>query len=429
MQFIKKFMANQKEGSQKVNELKQNPLVKDYKTEISATSTAKAVIPKDITKDDVALIVYTGGTTGAPKGVKLTNQNINAMIHGVVYGAGDFRSDQVSMNILPPGIAFYYNSVLAFMCNGVKIDLISHFTEDNYPYLLDIHKPNIILSGPILLEKTYQANNINDASNLERVISGGDRLNVNEEENIVKFLAEKKALPIVHQGWGMSECCAVASYATTPSYKLGSVGIPLINYNVSIFEFNTDKELPYNQVGEICVNSKTVMQGYYNNEKASQNVIKKHSDGKLWLHSEDLGYIDEEGRLYYIGRNKRMLTRSGSKIWLSEIENIVEKHPQVLKCACVKYADEEEREVPVIHIVLENNADYDQIVAELTHQITTQMNDKSVPKYFIFREELPYNEVNKKIHYQKIEKENIYEFANLYGPITTSQIKLSLKKD
>ncbi len=353
--------------------------------------------------DRVSVIVYTGGTTGTPKGVMLTNRNLNAMINGVVYGDGEFRADQSSLNILPPGIAFYYNGVLSFMCHGIKVDLISHFTNDSYPFIVDLHRPNVLVGGPILMEKTRKSNAIKDRSFIDISISGGDKLSIEEEEKYNDYLGS-----IVHQGWGMSECAAVASYATTKSYKLGTVGIPLINYEIAVFEPNTDRELGYNEIGELCVHSDTVMKGYFHDDEATKEVLKTHSDGKVWLHSQDLGYMDEEGRIFHKGRIKRMLTRGGNKVWLSQIEDVITQNPLIAKCCCVKADDEAEREVPVAHVVLNFwDINLDNFANELALTIADKLKDNFVPKYFVFCKNLPYTEVNKKVDYLTLEKEGL----------------------
>ena len=381
-------------------------------------------------KDLVSVVVYTGGTTGPSKGVQLTNKNLNAMVYGVTYGDGEFNENQTSMNILPPGIAFYYNGVLSFMCQGINVDLISHFNEQTYPFIVNYHKPNVLVGGPILMEKTRKSNAIKDGSYIQISASGGDKLSIEEELLYNDYLKEHGSDTNIHQGWGMSECAAVASYATTKSYKPGSIGIPLINFEIGVFEYGTDIEVPTGMVGELCVSSDSVMKGYLGNEIATNMIIKKHSDGKLWLHSDDLGCMDEDGRIYHKGRVKRMLTRAGSKVWLSEIENIISTNPFVDKCCCVKLDDVDEREVPVVHIVLkEDNLSLTDLILELDKIITNSLGEVSIPKYYVFRKEFPYTNVNKKVDYMSLEKEEIFGYEIDGRIIKVKAKELTIKKN
>ena len=153
------------------------------------------------------------------------------------------------------------------------------------------------------------------------------------------------------------------------------------------------------------------LKGYFDNEEATKSVLRVHKDGKVWLHSDDLGFLTNEGKTFHKGRAKRMLTRSGTKVWTSVIEDLVTTNPFVEKCSCVKMNDDVDREVPVIHIVLkdDNTCDKEELVAALIQEIGEKINEKSIPKYFIFRDELPYSEVNKKCDYRKLESENILD--------------------
>lgn len=404
---IKNQLNSLNEDKAKINQIISNDKRYEKFSDWLKDTPKNVAIPsiEDVGKE-ISVIVYTGGTTGSPKGVKLTNNNLNHMANAFYQGDETFRLGKSALNILPPAIAYYFDSTHCNMCSGVKVHLVSHFTVEQYPYLVKKYEPNIFMAGPILLESIRKADIIKDASFMLAPISGGDKLYEEEEK------AWNAKYPIVHQGWGMSECCAATTYAKTNCYKLGSIGIPLISMNVGVFEYGTDKELPYNETGELCVSSETVMQGYFDNEEATKQVLKKHADGKIWLHTDDLGVIDSDGNVFHKGRAKRMLTRSGGKVWVTVIEDLVSSNPNVEKCSCVKKEDEVEREVPVLHIVLKDDVNNAlEVVEDINSTITSNLGYNYTPKYYVVRNDLPYSEVNKKCDTITLEQENIFDEA------------------
>ena len=162
----------------------------------------------------------------------------------------------------------------------------------------------------------------------------------------------------------MTESMAGIVYSIRPALKVGSIGIPLRHCDVAIFEYGEFEEKKYGETGEICYTGPTIMKGYLNNKEAYDAMVRLHPDGRYWLHTDDLGYMDEEGRIYHQGRAKRMITRNGGKIWLGTLEDAIKSHPAIDNCCCVKLEDEIEREVPVAHVVFKNDVDdgvYDEI--------------------------------------------------------------------
>lgn len=363
--------------------------------------------------NDTAVIVYSGGTTGDAKGIEITHRNLMAMCFGLKYSNYGFTSGKSSMNILPPAVAYYLNATLGMMFCGISVMFIPYFQIEEYPLLIDKCRPDIIISGPILL-KMLQASSIQDFSYLTNPISGGDKLYPAEEEDINHALAAKNCPSGVQQGYGESEVSAVATCNPVGNLVVGSIGIPMVNVTVSIFEYGTDKELKYggNEIGEICISGPTLMKGYYNHPDATANVLRLHSDGKYWVHTDDLGRMDANGFIFHCGRAKRMLTRSGTKVWLSEIESAATTLDSISECCAVKMDDSDEREVPVLHIVLKSEVETD-IVAKLDTLIGEKCSNAYIPRYYVIRESIPYTETNKKMDYRKLEKEDIFD-TNAY---------------
>lgn len=356
--------------------------------------------------DRTTLIVYTGGSTGDAKGVELTNKNLIAMVHGLKYSNYGFTYGKTSMNILPPAIAYYLNATCGLMVCGVRVTQIPAFEIEKYPELVNTYKPNIIYSGPILLKlMAVSPYNFNYLTN---PVSGGDKLLVNEELMINEAF-KKKGCNKVQQGYGSSEVTAVATCNPEVDSKIGSLGIPMINVDISIFEYQTDKEIPYGQnlEGEICISGPTLMKGYLNNKEATDYVKRYHNDGKYWLHTDDIGVMDEDGFIFHKGRYKRMLTRQGQKLWLNALEEEVMKTNLVKDCCAVKFPDEVEREVPVLHVVL--NDDNIEAIEQLDSYLKDNCPPSYLPKYYVIKENLPVTEVNNKKDFKTLEKENILD--------------------
>ena len=362
--------------------------------------------------NDVSMVVFTGGTTGNPKAVELTNKNIITGAHSFKYGNYGFEKGKTSLNILPTGIAFNINATYNVMCCGVTVRNIANFEIEKYPELVEEYKPNIVFSGPILLNLMSIKDASEDLSFLENPLSGGDKLLLSEEERINDYLHSRNSNSNIYQGYGMSECTAGATVLKKDAYKLGSVGIPLMNVDVAIFDYDEkEEEKQYGEVGEVCVSGPILMNDYGKSSNKNE-VIRVHSDGKTWLHTDDLGYMDEDGHLFLKGRAKRMLTRSGTKVWLSALEDLIKTHENVVDCCCVKMDDKVEREVPVANIVLKDESKLKETCTELDEMITNNQPLTYIPKYYVLRKLIPLTSGNNKVNFKVLENENILDEEN-----------------
>lgn len=430
---IKKASTNPKESLVKIKELLSNlnemkkenkRIIQSNKHFMTFKQWDRDYIEKEykIGNNDsqkTSIIVYTGGTTGKAKGVELTNKNLINMAHTFKNSDLGFDPGKESLNIVPPGPAYYLNATYALMCCGVKVNLISNFEIKEYSELINKYKPNIFLSGPILLKQMAEDGVIKDASFIDTPISGGDKLHLSEEEKINNFFKEHGSRAVVHQGYGESESTAAATYSKESAYALGSIGIPLLNVEIGVFDYQeiedynpeTLIEKQYGEIGEICITGSTIMKGYKNNHEETNRVLRLHKDGKTWLHTDDLGYIDEKGRLFHCGRAKRMLTRAGTKVWLGTIEDVIKRSDYIYDCCCVKFDDVDEREVPVAFVV--PNSDFNQdAVSALDECVRKAQPEAFVPKYYVVIDNIPYTEVNKKVNFKELEKENIFDSNN-----------------
>lgn len=293
--------------------------------------------------DRVFSISYTGGTTNAPKGVMLTNDSVNAVSFNFKH-AGVARMDPDRfLGIIP--IFTAYGMVCGLhmpLCFGFELVPIPKFDVARFGKLVRKFKPNHVISTPAFYEDLMEDVGLRgyDLSFLVTAGSGGDTMNDGLEKRFRAFLKDHGAGHSLVQGYGMSEASAAVSFCTSAAYKRGSVGVPSLSTVISVFDPETGEELEPNQVGEVCVSGPTLMKGYFNRPEETAAALRAHADGTLWLHSGDLGLMDEGGFLFIKGRVKRMITRfDGHKVFPANIEGIVAGHEDV-RNVCVVGVDD-----------------------------------------------------------------------------------------
>ena len=143
------------------------------------------------------------------------------------------------------------------------------------------------------------------------VISGGDSLSVELKKKFDTWLEKHHSPTTIREGYGLTECCAASCFTPLNYYREGSIGIPYPDTYYKIVKDGTEKELPYGNPGEIVISGPTVMDGYIRNRKETKQTLRKHRDGRIWLHTGDEGIMDEDGFVYFKGRLKRMIITSG----------------------------------------------------------------------------------------------------------------------
>ena len=358
------------------------------------------IVEERFTPNHPATIVHTGGTTGNPKGVLLTNENFNAMAQIQEISDYNLNEGERALTILPPFIAYcLVNSIHDFIYLGFENILIPNFTPTDFPNLMRKYKPNHVLSGPILWDFFINDKKVDklDLSFIKSPISGGDALNIELEKKINEFFKSHNCSHTLFQGYGMSEVSSAASYTTDKCYKEGSVGIPFVKNIITVVKPNTTEELPYGEEGEVCIATPTMMKEYYNNKAATDEIVKIHEDGNRYIHTGDIGYVDSDGNVYIKGRIKRMIVRNGNKIFPSTIENIILKDQRVEKCSIVGMNNDKERHVPVCFIKIKPEfiGEEEFIISDINNIIAATMPEFNVPYKYIFINNFPLTEINK----------------------------------
>lgn len=382
-----------------------------YWNDFLASAKAKKVkLPDDDgKKDDLALIMYSGGTTGTPKGVMLTNLNINSYalqafeVSGIVAPAG-----KKFLAILPLFHGFGFASgIHANLTQGVHIYLLPKFEFKKSINLVFKEKINFIYAVPAFFEALVRSPQIEqqDLSFFECLICGGDKLQDRLYDKLSRYLKKGNAKTVFCEGYGQTEC--VAACINNPSFavKPKSVGILLPDVKGKIVEPGTHKEIPNGVDGELCVCGPTVMKGYFKNEEETNVVLQTHEDGHTWLHTGDMFSKDDDGYFYFKQRISRMAISAGYNIYVTQVEKVILTVPVVAQCCVIGVKDKVLGQKIRACVVL-NDATTDKNIAreQIMKQCKLQLAEYSLPHEIKFYDELPMTHMGK-VDFKALEKE------------------------
>ena len=357
--------------------------------------------------DDLALILHSGGTTGKPKGIMISNYSFNALAQQGAVNVIDVRPKDKIVTILPIFHGFGLGiCVHTPLCLRVEVILMPEYDAKRFYKIWKNDKPHVILGVPTLWEgmmSNKKFKNV-DMSQLKYIVSGGDYLRIKDEQRINNFLHSHGAKVDVCKGYGMTESVAATCYTFPGVNEPGSIGIPMVGNTFKICDPLTHKELPLGEEGEICVNGPTLMMGYLNNKKETNDIIRRHSDGKKWLHTGDIGYIAPNGIVYYTQRLKRMIIVSGFNVYPASIEDVISKHPGVKNVCVIGIPHPYKKHVPKAIIVLKDGYDEKQVTNELKDLCQKELSVYAIPKEYEYRDSLP-KTLFGKTDYKILEKE------------------------
>ena len=358
--------------------------------------------------DDVAVILFSGGTTGVTKGIQLTNRNFNALALQTIVMCNKEVKHKKMLAAMPMFHGFGLGVCVHTMmfCGGQSI-LVPQFNVKDYAGLIKKHKPNYIAGVPTLYEALTRTNYL-DGVNLDclmGVFSGGDTLSVELKKKFDKFLDEHGATVHVREGYGTTECVTACCLTPYNVDKEGTIGFPYPDTYFKICKPATDEELPYGEDGEICICGPSVMKGYLNKPEENANTLKVHSDGNIWLHTGDLGCMDDNGFVYFKQRIKRMIITSGYNVYPSQIENIIDAHDAVQISCVIGVKDPYKIQKVKAFVVLKNGYEpSDELKSDILAHCKNNVAKYAMPYDVEFRSELPKTRVGK-IAYTELEKE------------------------
>lgn len=360
--------------------------------------------------DHACIVVHTGGTTGSPKGVMLTDNCFNALAQQFRAYDKLFHRGQKLMNIMPPFIAYGYAcGVHLPLVLGFTVIIIPNLDPAKLGSLVLKYKPEHMFGVPAHYQQLAADPKLRDKdlSFILNYAAGGDSLSRGAEQTVNDFLAAHGARYPIAKGYGMTEVSSAATVAAGLDNKPGSVGIPMVNTVVAAFEPGTDQELPIGQRGELCISGPCLMKGYYNKPEETAILLRRHPDGRVWAHTGDMGYLDEDGFVYLDSRIKRMIIRhDGFKVFPSMIENVVSRHPAVHQCSVVGCADKDHTQgrLPFVYIVLKSDttAKKKQVIRELERMCAEELPEYVQPVAYKFISSMPMTPVGK-VDYRQLE--------------------------
>ena len=363
---------------------------------------------------DPAVILYSGGTTGTTKGILLSNRNFNALACQIVATNPFFRPGDKMLAVMPMFHGFGLGvSIHSMLANGGTCILVPRFTAESYAKLLLKYRCNLIAGVPTLYEALLRLPKMKNAdlSCLKGVYSGGDSLSVELKKRFDKFLYDHHATVQVREGYGTTEC--VTASCLTPSHmaKEGSIGLPFPDTYYKIVKPGTQEEVPYGEVGEICLAGPTVMLGYIGHPEENAQTLQTHPDGLTWVHTGDLGTMDDDGFIYFKQRLKRMIVTSGYNVYPSQLENVFDAHEMVQMSCVIGVPDPLKMQKVKAFIMLKPGV----APTEENKQILMAYARKNIAKYAMpydieFRENLPKTMVGK-VAYRVLEEEELAKMA------------------
>ena len=361
-----------------------------------------------ISRDDPAVILHSGGTTGKPKGIILSNGNFNALTEQAKIVFNDVEVGDRVLGIMPifHGFGLGVSTIGPFIL-GCELIMVPQFNAKKFDKLLEKYKPNVIFGVPTLYEALAGTkNDYLDLSGLKYAISGGDSLSRNLIKRVNDYLSSHNAKIKISQGYGMTESLAAVALSYGEAYREDSIGIPFPGNYIKIVTPETQEEVPYGEDGEICISGPTVMLGYLDNEKETNEMLQIHKDGMIWLHTGDIGMMDSNGIIYYKQRLKRLIISSGYNIYPSHIEEVIEGHPSVLKCSVIGIPHPYKVEVPKAFIVLKNDYNPLTVKASIKEYCKKNLASYAIPKEFEFRKSLPKTLIGK-VDFKKLREEEV----------------------
>ena len=350
---------------------------------------------------DVLFFASTGGTTGEPKSVMLTDDSFNLAVHQYISSPLPYKPGErcLRMFAIYSGAISVANHHMT-LCYGM-VSVLRNFKVgiEEIPKMVLADKPNNLILIPQFFEIMEQSDLLadQDLGFILHAGCGGVPITAQFEEHVYDFFHKHGIKTYLGYGWGCTESATLGTIRiNNETSKPGTVGVPFVNTVVAAFDTETGKECTYGQEGELCISSPGMMLGYYNASGQAAHSLRIHTDGKRWLHTGDLGMVDEEGFVSISGRMTRMILVSANiKIYPAAIEAeiaSVSGVQEVIFCAVPK---DDGFYTPVCYIVPEDMNKAEEIKVAVEAFCAMKFPEDSRPKRVFVKEHMPLNKGNK----------------------------------
>ncbi|MBR3869462.1 MAG: AMP-binding protein [Clostridia bacterium] len=379
-----------------------------WKDFIRNTPDNISIPPVSYDSNRTAVVLYSGGTTGVPKGICLSDLNFNALaMQARISMDCEFSRGLKNLSAMPIfhgfGLGIGIHTVLI---NNACCVLMPQFNTKSYVSTMLKQKPNFIAGVPTIFKMLIECKELENAdlSFLKGMFVGGDAMPAQLKKDVDAFLKKHNADIQVREGYGLTECVTASCLTPKKTYREGSIGLPFPDTQYKIVSLETGKEVRAGQEGEIIISGPTIMQGYLHNEDETNAVLRQREDGRIWLHTGDLGFIDNDGYVWFRQRIKRMIITSGYNVYPSQVEKTIETHPAVDYCCVIGVKDDYKIEkIKAFVVTKEDITESETLKEEIKNHCRKQITAYAVPREIEFRKELPKTLVGK-VAYRKLEE-------------------------
>lgn len=394
MRFTGRIKAKQEGNSFELPRDRRYILFKDFVKTGSSSSDIPCVA---FEKNRASIMIQSSGTTGKPKTIVHSDYSATEMSKKLAYSDMPLGLGKSMLVFLPPWIAYALgDSIIMSLATGTKVVLSPTFNpEDVMKYIGEF---TIAFSAPIVYRylrdkfNSLTSKQRDGLSKIECLVTGGDKISVEENKEIEQLVGKT-----LINGYGNNEGWGALTVNPVNHNKYGTIGVPMYGTTIISYDNDTGKELKYGEVGEICSLTDTMFMYYESHPEETAAVKKLHADGKVWLHTGDLGFVDEDGFVTLKGRLRRVIICRAFKISAYTIEDKICEHPAVKECVAVEVEDKIDEHVPMAYIVLKDEyvAQAAALETEIREKCRNELKDYEVPKWFRLVDALPYTQNNK----------------------------------
>ena len=367
--------------------------------EIIAKSPNRPICRVTDLKTDLAILQYTGGTTGLPKGAMINHQALAAASLGSMHWF-HHREDDIHLGVTP---FFHVMGQQQLMCtpllSGGRIVILSRFVPEVVAQAITHYRCTYWVGPTTMMIALLNFPNVRnyDFSSFRVLLTGGMPISI----ELQKQLNELTPNAVIGEGYGLSETICHGG-AVTPlyRYKMGFLGIPQVN-DIKIMDLETGTiEMPPDQQGEIAIKGPAVMLGYWNKPEETRDVLR---DG--WLYTGDIGLMDDEGYIKLLGRKRELIKCSGYSVFPAEVEDLLYRHPAVKEAAVIGISDPYRGESPKAFIILKQEYSGQVTEEEILGWCKENMSAYKRPRVVEFKEELPKSAAGKILKRILVEEE------------------------